>query len=80
MPIEVDRRYYEKAMNRLKLYHFDNLKKYLPQLPSRADFLEEKWLNLYNRTIYAVTPMSMIQADLTPVEKLKIIEDAIYWK
>ena len=74
MPIEVDRRYYEKAMNRLSFYHFDNLKKYLPQLPSRADFLEEKWLNLYNRTIYAVTPMSMIQADLTPVEKLKIIE------
>ena len=74
MPIIVDRRYYEKAMNRLTFYHFDNLKKYLPQLHSRADFLEEKWLNLYNRTIYAVTPMSMIQSDLTPMEKLKIIE------
>ena len=74
MPIIVDRRYYEKAMNRLTFYHFDNLKKYLPQLYSRADFLEEKWLNLYNRTIYAVTPMSMIQSDLTPMEKLKIIE------
>lgn len=74
MPITLDRRYYEKAMNRLTFYHFDNLKKYLPQLQSRAEFLEEKWLNLYNRTIYAVTPMSMIQSDLTPMEKLKIIE------
>jgi type III restriction enzyme len=74
MPIIVDRRYYEKAMNRLTFYHFDNLKKYLPQLQSKAELLEEKWLNLYNRTIYAVTPMSMIQADLTPMEKLKIIE------
>lgn len=29
---------------------------------------------LHNRTIYAVTPISMKQVDLTPMEKLKIIE------
>ena len=74
MAIKVDRRYYEKAMNRLTFYHFDNLKRYLPQLQSRAELLEEKWLNLHNRTIYAVTPISMKQVDLTPMEKLKIIE------
>lgn len=74
MAIEVDWRYYEKAMNRLTFYHFDNLKRYLPQLQSRAELLEEKWLNLHNRTIYAVTPISMKQVDLTPMEKLKIIE------
>ena len=52
----------------------DRMDSVIDKIEDRADFLEEKWLNLYNRTIYAVTPMSMIQADLTPVEKLKIIE------
>ncbi|MCP1144860.1 DEAD/DEAH box helicase family protein [Lysinibacillus endophyticus] len=74
VPIEVDQRYLMKAMNRLTFFHFENLIKYLPQLKSREDFLGERWLNIYNRTIYAIVPISMSKKDLMPLEKLKIIE------
>lgn len=74
VPIEVDQRFFMKAMNCLKFYHFENLKKYLPQLNSRKEFLDDKWLNINNRTIYAIVPTSMSKNDLKSLEKLKIIE------
>src|SRR5690625_5691604 len=49
-----DRRYLEKIMNRLSFYHFSNLKRYIPLLKSREEFLDEKWLNIFNRTIYEI--------------------------
>src|SRR5699024_8129742 len=42
--VTFDRRYLEKVMNRLSFFHFTNLKKYLPLLKSREEFLEENWL------------------------------------
>jgi type III restriction enzyme len=72
--IEFDKRYLNKVMNRISFYHFDNLKKYIPLLKSRDQFLGEQWLNIFNRTIYATVPRTMTKNDLRPNEKLKILE------
>lgn len=69
-----DRRYVEKVMNRLSFYHFSNLKRYMPLLKSREEFLGENWLNIYNRTIYVTIPRTMDSSVLTPTEKLSILE------
>lgn len=69
-----DRRYVEKIMNRLSFYHFSNLKRYMPLLKSREEFLGENWLNIYNRTIYVTIPRTMDSSVLTPAEKLHILE------
>lgn len=74
VPVEMDHRYFKKAMNRLTFYHFNNLKKYLPQLNSREEFLTAPWLNIANRTIYAVVPMKISRGDLSAEEKLSILE------
>src|SRR5699024_567186 len=72
--ITFDRRYLRKVMNRLSFYHFSNLKKYIPLLTSREEFLDERWLNIYNRTIYVTIPQTMGSGELTPTEKLNILE------
>src|SRR5690625_1914012 len=69
-----DRRYLEKIMNRLSFYHFSSLKRYIPLLKSREEFLGEKWLNIFNRTIYVTIPLAMDGGELTPTEKLNILE------
>ncbi len=69
-----DSRYLEKIMNRLSFYHFSNLKQYIPLLTSGEEFLGEKWLNIYNRTIYVTVPQTMDGGQLTPTEKLNILE------
>ena len=72
--VELDRRFFVKAMNRLTFYHYSNLKKYLPQLESRDAFLGEQWLNISNRTLYAVVPAMFSRKDFTAEEKLEILE------
>src|SRR5690625_4171741 len=69
-----DKRYLVKVMNRLSFYHFSNLKKYIPLLKSRKEFLGKQWLNVFNRTIYVTIPLTMDSSVLTPVEKLNILE------
>lgn len=69
-----DGRYLEKVMNRLSFYHFSNLKKYMPLLKSREEFLGKQWLNIFNRTIYVTIPLTMDSSVLTAVEKLSILE------
>lgn len=69
-----DKRYLKKVMNRLSFYHFSNLKRYIPLLKSRDEFLGEKWLNIFNRTIYVTVPQTMDGGELTPTEKLNILE------
>ncbi|MCI2842532.1 DEAD/DEAH box helicase family protein [Staphylococcus hominis] len=69
-----DHRYLDKVMNRLSFYHFSNLKKYIPLLKSREDFLGENWLNIFNRTIYITLPRQFDIKSLTSNEKLKILE------
>ncbi|PTI87549.1 DEAD/DEAH box helicase family protein [Staphylococcus simulans] len=69
-----DQRYLKKVMNRLSFFHFSNLKKYIPLLKSREDFLGTKWLNIYNRTIYVTLPKTMEITALTSKDKLEILE------
>lgn len=69
-----DERYVKKVMNRLSFYHFANLKMYIPLLRSRDEFLDEKWFNIFNRTIYVTIPRTMDSSVLTPAEKLNILE------
>lgn len=76
--ITFDKRYLNKVMDRNKFFHFSNLKKYVPLLKSREEFLGEKWLNIFNRTVYATLPTAMDESDLTPLEKINILE--IYFK
>jgi len=72
--VKIDRRYIYKAMSRLSFYHFDNLKKYIPTLKSREEFLNEQWLNLHGRTLYAVVPRTMSAEYLKSDEKLHLVE------
>src|SRR5690625_2224692 len=73
-----DKRYLNKVMDRNKFFHFNNLKRYVPLLKSREEFLGEKWLNIVNRTVYATLPTTMDENELTPIEKINILE--IYFK
>lgn len=74
IPIGFDKRFINKVMNRISFYHFLNLKKYIPLLKSREQFLGENWLNIYNRTVYATVPRSMTSNDLRANDKLHILE------
>ncbi|MGN8647791.1 DEAD/DEAH box helicase family protein [Gracilibacillus sp. HCP3S3_G5_1] len=76
--ITFDKRYLNKVMDRNKFFHFNNLKEYVPLVKSREDFLGEKWLNIFNRTVYATLPTVMDESELTPIEKINILE--IYFK
>ena len=75
IPLVIDKRYFKKAMSRLTFYHFENLKRYIPLLKSREEFLEEKWLNIRKRTFFITVPKSMSDTDITPKEKLDILEN-----
>lgn len=74
LTVEFDQRYLLKVMNRNSFYSFNNLKKYIPLLRTREDFLGENWLNIYNRTVYVTVPRTMESNALTPNEKLHILE------
>src|SRR5699024_4945211 len=68
------RRYLQKVMTRLSFYHFSNLTRYISLVKSREEFLEERWLNIYNRKIYVTVPQTVGSGALTPTEKLNILE------
>lgn len=73
--VKFDERYVTKIMNRLSFFHFENLKKYMPMIKSRVEFLGVDWLNIYNRTFYVTVPNTMTSDDLTAVEKLNVLEN-----
>ncbi len=73
VPLSFDRRYLNKVMNRLSFYHFSNLKKYIPRLKSREEFLGPQWLNIYNRTVYVTVPRNLNVDSITPREKLAVL-------
>lgn len=72
--VEFDKRYLYKVMSRISFFHFNNLKKYIPNLKSKEELLGEKWLNIFNRTIYATVPRSMTKDNLRSDDRLKILE------
>lgn len=70
----VPERYYKKAMARNSFFHFANIKKILPMLKSMNEFLEDKWLNIYNRKIFVSVPVGITYEELEPTDVLKAIE------
>ncbi|WP_017547424.1 DEAD/DEAH box helicase family protein [Salinicoccus carnicancri] len=72
--LSIDKRYIKKAMSKISFYHFSNLKNYVPKVASKEEFLSKKWLNIYNRTIYVTGPVTMSESDITPYQKLEILE------
>lgn len=73
--LNFDKRLIFKAMNRLNFYHFNELKKVLPNLLSRESFIfDENWLNLANRDFFVDIPKNVQSQDLSALEHLKIME------
>lgn len=70
----IDTRYFIKAINRSSFYHYNNLKNYLPNLKKMKDFFGENWLDLENLIISIETEKSSQVENLTPQEKLAIID------
>lgn len=74
VPVIINRHYLTKAFARNKFYHFKNIKEFLPQLNSMEEFLDEEWLNIKKRTLYANVPIKITRNDLSPIERLSILE------
>ena len=73
--IKYDRRYWYKAFSRNSFYHFSRLKKYMPQLSSMEEFVEERWLNVKNgRRLFVRVGEGIEKKDLRPKDKLGIIK------
>lgn len=69
----VEKIYIQKAIQRNPFYRFNNLKKYVPAISSIDDFIESS--NFLGDLILLVTlPMDRKWSDVTPLEKLKILD------
>ncbi|MCM3799779.1 DEAD/DEAH box helicase family protein [Caldibacillus thermoamylovorans] len=63
----------QKAIQRNKFYRFDNLKQYVPSISSMKHFIESPNF-LGGVTIILSLPVGISEKDLSPREKLKIVE------
>lgn len=73
-PIKIDERYFIKAMQKLSFYHFNNLKKYLPCIGSRKEFLYgQNWLNLKNINLRIETDIQIEAEEISSKDKLNIV-------
>lgn len=71
---KIDARYVKKAIQRLDFYQFDNLKKYVPLLPSMKDFIYGKnWLNVDELHLFLTVPKEYRSTDVTPDDILNVI-------
>lgn len=75
--ISVDRfdaRYIKKAIQRLEFYQFDNLKKYIPLMPSMKEFIYGKnWLNANELNLFLTVPKDYKSTDVTPDDILNVV-------
>lgn len=72
----LDERYYRKAIQRISFFHLDNLQCYFPSLKSIRDFIHgDEWLG--NVKIAVILPEKMSLADVTPTEKLSLLEQVL---
>lgn len=80
-PISVgkfDARYVKKAIQRLEFYQFDNLKKYIPLLPSMHEFIYGKdWLNTNKINLFLTVPKGNKSTDITSDDILDAIIDLL---
>ncbi|MED4978016.1 DEAD/DEAH box helicase family protein [Heyndrickxia faecalis] len=71
--MKVDRRILQKAIQRNPFYWFDNLKEYVPSITSVDEFItSENFLGSLRITLSM--PSNLTTDDLTPMEKLRIVE------
>lgn len=69
-----DARYIKKAIQRLEFYQFDNLKKYMPLMPSMKEFIYGKnWLNANELNLFLTVPKDYKSTDVTPDDILNVI-------
>lgn len=71
---DIDIRFFKKSMSRSSFFHFNNLKKFLPNLKSKEDFFGRDWLDIENLTLYLETEKESQVENLTANEKLKIVD------
>lgn len=64
----------QKAIQRNKFFRFSNLKDYVPSISSMKEFIESPNF-LGNLTIIVSLPIGISVYDLSPIEKLKIVEN-----
>ncbi|MFV8806462.1 DEAD/DEAH box helicase family protein [Aerococcus urinaeequi] len=68
-----DARYIKKAIQRIKFYQFDNLKKYIPTLSSMREFIyDENWLNANDLKLFVEVPKEFDADDIYPEDILDI--------
>lgn len=65
---------FKKAMQRIPFYHFNNLKLYIPAIQSSKEFVESQNF-LAGIKFYLKLPRGFSANDLSPKEKLGIVED-----
>ncbi|WP_429951070.1 DEAD/DEAH box helicase family protein [Enterococcus sp. AZ101] len=69
-----DARYIKKAIQCLEFYQFDNLKKYIPLLPSMKEFIYGKnWLNANELNLFLTVPKEYKAIDVTPDDILNVV-------
>lgn len=69
-----DARYVKKAIQCLEFYQFDNLKKYIPLLPSMKEFIYGKnWLNTNELNLFLTVPIEYKSTDVTPDDILNVV-------
>lgn len=74
--LQLNARYFYKALQQIGFYHFDNLKKYFPMLSSIKDFIEsDKYL--HNITISLEVPAKLDVSTIAAKEKLAILKEVL---
>lgn len=74
--LQLDARYFYKALQKIGFYNFDNLKNYFPELSSVKEFIEsDKYLS--NITINLEVPEKLEVSDIAAREKLDILKEVL---
>ncbi len=72
--LTVDERYYYKVIQQISFYHFNNLKRYFPQLRSIKEFIRsEKYLG--KLTINVEIPKNITLEKISSKEKLDLVKE-----
>ncbi|VXC00755.1 Restriction endonuclease subunit R [Exiguobacterium sp. 8A] len=75
--LSIDKVLWQKAIQRNPFYHFSNLKKYIPSISSADQFIESENF-LSGVKILLTLPIGLLVEQLTPKQKLVIIEKFLF--
>ncbi|WP_182418547.1 DEAD/DEAH box helicase family protein [Bartonella sp. HY038] len=75
-PLQLDARYFYKALQQIGFYNFNNLKKYFPELSSIKEFIEsDNYLSKI--TISLEVPVTLDVSAIAAKEKLDILKEVL---